>query len=94
MKVKNFEVNITIDTYGKKTLMTVEEDFTVGELREKLKIPESWKVHCNWMPTVDKCVLEDWDVVEIRYDLPTLLCKMEKEIGEMRTIMTDLGYIK
>lgn len=94
MKVKNFEVNITIDTYGKKTLMTVEEDFTVGELREKLKIPESWEVYCNWMPTADKCVLEDWDVVEIRYDLPTLLCKMEKEIGEMRTIMTDLGYIK
>ena len=94
MKVKNIKINVVVDTYGEKSLMTVEEPFTVGKLREQLDIPDSWELFCSWMPAVNDCVLEDWDLIEVRYDLATVLSKMEKEIGEMRTIMTDLGYIK
>jgi len=46
------------------------------------------------VPAVNDCILEDGDVVEVRYDLATVLSKMEKDIKEMKTIMTDLGYIK
>ena len=94
MKVKNIKINVVVDTYGKKSLMTVEEPFTIEKLREQLAIPDSWELYCLWMPAVKECVLEDGDVVEVRYDLTTLLSKMEKEIGEMKTLMTELGYIK
>lgn len=95
MKDKNiFKINVVVNIYGEKSLVTVEEPFTVKKLREELDIPDSWKLLCSWVPAVNDCVLEDWDVVEVRYDLKTVLNKMEKEIGEMRTIMTDLGYIK
>ena len=95
MKTGNiFKINVVVNIYGEKSLVTVEEPFTVEKLREELDIPDSWELFCSWVPAVNDCVLEDWDVVEVRYDLKTILSKMEKEIGEMKTLMTELGYIK
>ena len=89
-----FKINVVVNNYGEKSLVTVEEPFTVEKLREELDIPDSWELFCSWVPAVNDCVLEDGDLVEVRYDLATVLSKMEKDIKEMKTIMTDLGYIK
>lgn len=94
MKVKNIKINVIVDEYGERTLMTVEDEFKIKNLREQKDFPKGCEFYCNWFKVTDDCIMEDWDLIEVRYDLTTILSKMEKEIGEMKTIMTELGYIK
>ena len=51
MKTGNiFKINVVVNIYGEKSLVTVEEPFTVEKLREELDIPDSWELFCSWVP--------------------------------------------
>jgi hypothetical protein len=48
MKTGNiFKINVVVNNYGEKSLVTIEEPFTVEKLREELDIPDSWKLFCS-----------------------------------------------
>ena len=90
MKVKNFKINVVVDDYWKKNLMTVEEDFTIRQLRKEMDLPDGCSFFVDWIRATDDSILEDGDCVELRYDTLTLLDKLQKEVGELREIIKDL----
>ena len=90
MKVKNFKINVVVDDYWKKSLITVEEDFTIRQLRKEMDLPEGYSFLVDWIRATDDSILEDWDLVELHYDTLTLVDRLQKEVRELREIIKDL----
>ena len=90
MKVKNFKINVVVDEYGKKTLMTVEDNFTIRQLKWNMNLPEGCELWVEWNRATDDCIIEDWDLVEVRYDILTILDKMQKDIVELRELVNEI----
>ena len=90
MKVKNFKINVVVDDYWKKSLITVKEDFTIRQLRKELDLPDGCSFYVDWIIATNDSILEDGDCVELRYDTLTLLDRLQKEVGELREIIKDL----
>ena len=92
MKVKNFKINVVVDEYGERTLMTVEKDFKIKNLREQKNFPKGCEFYCNWFKVRDECIMEDWDLIEVRSDVLTILDKMQKDIVELRELVKEIRW--
>lgn len=90
MKVKDFKINVVVDEYGKRTPMTVENNTTIKTLREQMNLPENYEIYFGWQRAPDWAILEDWDLVEIKYDILTILDRMQKDIVEFRELVKEI----
>lgn len=79
MKVKNFKINVVVQQWEEKSLMTVEDGFTIKSLREQLNLPEGCEFYCNWMLAPDCAIIEDWDLIEVKSDVLAMIDRLQKD---------------
>lgn len=79
MKVKNFKINVVVQQWTEKTLMTVEDNFTIKGLREQMNLPEGCEFFCGWIQLPDCAVIEDWDLIEVKSDVLAMIDKLQKD---------------
>lgn len=79
MKVKNFKINIVVQQWEEKSLITVEKDFTIKSLREQMNLPEGCEFFCKWIQLPDCAVIEDWDLIEVKSDVLAMIDKLQKD---------------
>ena len=83
MKVKNFKINVIVQQWEEKSLMTVEEDFTIKSLKKQLNLPEGCEFYCNWILAPDCAIIEDWDLIEVKSNVLAMIDRLQKDFGEL-----------
>lgn len=83
MKVKNFKINVIVEQWWEKSLITVEENFTIKSLREQMNLPEGCEFFCEWIQLPDCAVIEDWDCIEVKSDVLAMIDKLQKDFAAM-----------
>lgn len=70
---------MVVQQWTEKTLMTVEDNFTIKSLREQMNLPEGCEFYHEWIQLPDCAVIEDWDLIEVKSDMLAMIDKLQKD---------------